>query len=57
MVKTVKVNGRLGTAEIRRVMEHWEIYVNGKFIASADWFAEAERELKDFCEEPWIRRI
>lgn len=57
MTRTVVVNGRLGSAEIRRVMEHWEIYVNGKFIASADWLTEAEQELKDFCEAPWIRRI
>lgn len=57
MTRTVVVNGRLGSAEIRRVMEHWEIYVNGKFIASADWLSEAEQELKDFCEAPWIRRI
>lgn len=48
MTRTVVVNGRLVTAEIRRVMEHWEIYVNGKFIASADWLREAEEELMKF---------
>lgn len=49
MKRTVIFNGRLVTAEIRRVMEHWEIYLSGNFIASADWLSEAEEELKKIC--------
>lgn len=50
MKRTVIFNGRLVTAEIRHVKEHWEIYLSGNFIASADWLREAEEELEKICE-------
>lgn len=48
--RSVMFQGRIAQAEIRRVKEHWEIYLNGKFIASAGWLREAEEELKKICE-------
>lgn len=31
---------------IRQVMGHWEITINGKFFCSADTYNEAVKELK-----------
>lgn len=36
--------------EIRPVREHFEVYLDGKFICSADTESEAEREIKNYCE-------
>lgn len=47
---TVVFEGKIATAEIRRVKEHWEIFLNGKFVASADWLHEAEEKLNKICE-------
>ena len=46
----VMFNGVPAVAEIRRVREHWEIWLNGKFMASADWLREAREELEKICE-------
>lgn len=50
MTRTVIFNGRISTAEIRKVQEHYEVYLDGKFIASADWLREAREELEKICE-------
>lgn len=34
--------------DIVRVMEHFEIYINGKFYCSADNKREAEMEIDDY---------
>lgn len=36
--------------EIKRVREHFEVYLDGKFICSADTEDEAESEIKTYCE-------
>lgn len=41
---SVIYHGRISEAEIRKVKEHYEIYINGKFYASADWLSEAIKE-------------
>lgn len=38
-------------AEIRKVKEHYEVYIGDKFILSADTRLEAERELKEYHKE------
>lgn len=35
--------------EFRHVMEHIEVYEDGKFIVSADNLREAEQELEELC--------
>jgi hypothetical protein len=36
--------------EIRPVREHFEVYLDGQFICSADTEAEAEKEIDTYCE-------
>lgn len=36
--------------EIKPVREHFEVYLDGKFICSADTESEAEREVENYCE-------
>ena len=35
--------------EVRKVMEHYETYADGEFIASADNRREAEEDIADFA--------
>jgi hypothetical protein len=37
--------------DIRKVREHWEVYIGGKFIFSADTYLEAQSELKEYIKE------
>ncbi len=32
--------------EIKQVMEHWQVYINGEFFCSADSYNEAVNEIK-----------
>ncbi len=32
--------------EIKPVMEHWQVYINGKFFCSADSYNEAIDEIR-----------
>ena len=36
--------------EIKPVREHFEVYLDGHFLCSADTESEAEREIKDYTE-------
>lgn len=33
--------------EIKQVMEHWEVHINGEFFCTADSYTEAVNELKE----------
>lgn len=39
------------TYEIRGVMEHYEVYLNGEFICSTDTIAEAVKEVEKLRKE------
>ena len=36
--------------KIKPVREHFEVYLDGEFICSADTEAEAEKEIETYCE-------
>ena len=40
-----------GKVDIRKVREHYEVYMGGKFIFSADTHLEAQQELKEYIKE------
>lgn len=40
-----------GEVDIRKVREHYEVYIGGNFIFSADTYLEAQHELKEYTKE------
>jgi len=40
-----------GEVDIRKVREHYEVYIGGNFIFSADTYLEAQYELKEYTKE------
>jgi len=40
-----------GKVDIRKVREHYEVYMGGNFIFSADTYLEAQSELKEYMKE------
>ena len=40
-----------GEVDIRKVREHYEVYIGGNFIFSADTYLEAQHELKEYIKE------
>lgn len=37
--------------KIEQVMEHWQVYINGKFFCSADSYNEAIKEIRSAYEK------
>lgn len=33
--------------DIKQVMEHWHVYINGEFFCSADTYNEAVNEIRE----------
>lgn len=36
--------------EIKRVKDHYEVYINGKFYCTADSKKEAKKEIEEYME-------
>ena len=41
----------MGTVDVRKVKEHFEIYVDGKFYRSCDNLREVDEELNNYENE------
>lgn len=41
----------MGTVDVQKVREHYEVYVDGKFYCSADNLWEVDEELKNYENE------
>ena len=44
----------LENVDLKRVMGHWECYVDGQFVCSGDTLDEVLEELELYMKEDWI---
>lgn len=38
----------MGTVDIQKVMDHYEVYIDGKFYCSCDSLREVDEELENY---------